>query len=372
MIPGVGSLSFLRLIRFFGSPDAVLKASLRELSTIRGLTPAICQSIVDHRDCIDADRELDMINRHNCKVITIKDSAYPQNLKVIYDPPPILYIKGNLLPEDSQSISIVGTRTASAYGKQVAEKMGSELALKGFTIVSGMAYGIDTVSHNGALRAGGRTIAVMGNGLDIIYPSQNSGLFERIISSGAAISEFPMGTQPKKENFPIRNRIVSGMSLGTLIIEASKKSGSLITADYALEQGREVFAVPGSIFSDTSKGTHDLIKQGAKLAESVTDIIDELPSYINRPNAFSLLAKDNTDKDTKAKEEEMLIELQLTEEEIAIWKVIGQYPIHIDEISRLSNLPTHKASAALVILELKGLICQSSGKMFTRKKASKG
>jgi len=219
-----------------------------------------------------------------------------------------------------------------------------------------MAYGIDAAAHKGALDAGGRTIAVMGNGLDIVYPARNVRLLEKIISSGAAISEFPMGTPPLKNNFPRRNRVISGLSLGTLVVEAPKRSGALITAYHALDQGREVFAVPGQILSEMSGGTHDLIKQGAKLVESVEDILDELPSYALQPF---------TEEDFEIEEERM--ELQLSTEEKAVWKAIGSSQIHIDDISRQSALPPYKVSAALVMLELKGLVQQSAGKMFTKK-----
>jgi len=356
MIPGVGGATFRRLVKFFGSPRAALNASLKDLNSIRGLTPAVCQSIVEHRDSILVERELDMIQRHGCKVITIQDESYPANLKAIYDPPQILYVKGDLLPTDSLAVSVVGTRSASSYGKMVAEQISNHLAARGVTVVSGMAYGIDAAAHKGALDAGGRTIAVMGNGLDIVYPARNVRLLEKIISSGAAISEFPMGTPPLKNNFPRRNRVISGLSLGTLVVEAPKRSGALITAYHALDQGREVFAVPGQILSEMSGGTHDLIKQGAKLVESVEDILDELPSYALQPF---------TEEDFEIEEERM--ELQLSTEEKAVWKAIGSSQIHIDDISRQSALPPYKVSAALVMLELKGLVQQSAGKMFTKK-----
>lgn len=360
-IPGVGSISFLRLIKFFGSPRAVLNASLKDLLSVRGITPAICKSIVDYRNTIDIERELDAIKQHGCRIIKIEDEEYPANLRTIYDPPPIIYIKGNIIPGDSQSISIVGTRKASTYGRNVAENMSKELALRGFTIVSGMAHGIDTFAHIGSLDANGRTIAVTGNGLDVIYPASNEKLYERIINSGAVISEFPMGTEPKKENFPIRNRIISGWSLGTLVVEASNHSGSLITASYALEQGREVFAVPGPIFSETSKGVNNLIKQGAKLVESVDDIINELPSCVS--NFYN-------NKHKYLEDDDKIMEKQLSEEEYRIWKVVEFTPIHIDDITRQTNLPINVVSAMLVILELKGLIQQQTGKMFVRKMSS--
>jgi len=356
MIPGVGGATFRRLLNFFGSPGAALKASLQDLNRIRGLTPAVCQSIVDNRDKVPIDRELGMIQERGCRVITIQDESYPSNLKAIYDPPQVLYVKGDLLPADSMAVSIVGTRSASSYGKMVAEQLSGHLAARGITVVSGMAYGIDTAAHRGCLNAGGRTIAVLGNGLSVVYPAGNIKLMEEIVQSGAIISEFPMGMRPLRNNFPRRNRVISGLSLGTLVAEAPKRSGALITADFALEQGREVFAVPGQIFSEMSGGTHDLIKQGAKLVESVEDIIEELPSYALQPV---------TEEDFKVEEERM--EIQFSADEKAVWKVIGSSQIHIDDISRRAGLPAYKVSAALVMLELKGLAQQSAGKMFMKK-----
>jgi DNA processing protein len=356
MIPGVGGASFRRLVDFFGSPGTVLRATLRDLNRVRGLTPAVCQSIVDHRDSVPVQRELEIVERRGCKVITIQDESYPINLKAIYDPPQVLYIKGDLLPADSLAVSMVGTRSASPYGKMVAELLSGQLATRGITVVSGMAYGVDTAAHTGALSGGGRTIAVMGNGLDVIYPARNLKLLGEIVGSGAAVSEFPMGMKPLKNNFPRRNRVISGLSLGTLVVEAPKRSGALITAEYALNQGREVFAVPGRIDSETSGGTHELIKQGAKLVESVEDILDELPAYTLEPL---------TKEDVEIEEERM--ELQLSEDEKAVWKVVGSSSIHIDNIARGATLPAYKVSAALVMLELKGLVQQSAGKMFTRK-----
>lgn len=356
MIPGIGGATFRRLVDFFGSPGAALKASSKDLNRIRGLTPAVCQAIADHRDNILVERELEIIERRGCKIITIQDESYPANLKAIYDPPQLLYVKGDLLPADSLAVSVVGTRSASPYGKMVAEQLSSELAARGVTVISGMAYGIDTAAHTGALDGGGRTIAVMGNGLDVVYPARNLKLLQKIIDSGAAVSEFPMGMKPLRNNFPRRNRVISGLSLGTVIVEAPKRSGALITADYALDQGREVLAVPGQIFSETSGGTHDLIKQGAKLVESVDDILEELPPHALPPV---------TREDVEIAEER--VELQLSEPEKAIWKVIGSSTMHIDDISRQAALPPYKVSAALVMLELKGMVQQSAGKMFTRK-----
>ena len=356
MIPGVGGAHFRRLVDFFGLPGVALRASLKDLNRVKGLTPAVCQSIVDHRDKLPVERELEIVERRGCKIITIRDESYPTNLKAIYDPPQLLYVKGDLLPGDSLAVSIVGTRSATDYGRAMAEQISNQLAARGVTVISGMAYGIDTAAHTGALNGGGRTIAVMGNGLDVIYPARNLKLLEKIVDSGAAVSEFPMGMKPLRNNFPRRNRVVSGMSLGTLVVEAPKRSGALITAGYALNQNREVFAVPGRIDWEMSGGAHDLIKQGAKLVESVEDILDELPERAIEPF---------TKEDIEIAEEKM--ELQLSDDEKTIWKAVSSSPIHIDDISRQSGLPSYKVSASLVMLELKGLVQQSAGKMFTKK-----
>jgi len=359
MIPGVGSQTYRRLVEYFGSPKAVLNASLEEFEIVRGITTSVCHEIVNYRENIFIDREMELIERHNCDVITIEDDTYPFNLKNIYDPPPIIYIKGEINPNNSRAISVVGSRNATQYGKSVAEWISNQLASQGIMVISGMAHGIDTAAHNGALDFGGNTIAVVANGLDIVYPPENIRLYERIINSGAVISELPMGTKPHRAHFPKRNRIISGMSLGTIIVEASSKSGALITADFALEQGREVFAVPGQIFSEPSKGTHELIKQGAKLVDSIEDIINELPSHSYQ-----------TSEEGKINDEDAKVEAQLSQDEKAIWNVIKLSPIHIDDISRQSNLPIYKVSSVLVMLELKGLIRQLAGKMFVRKASS--
>ncbi len=210
------------------------------------------------------------------RTLSFSDKGYPTNLKYIYDPPPTLYVKGNILPEDNIAIAIIGSRRATYYGLKNAENLSFELAAGGITIISGLARGVDSAAHRGALKAGGRTIAVLGSGLNIIYPPENEKLAREILQCGAVISEFPQGTAPLRQNFPRRNRIISGLSLGVVVVEAAKRSGALITANLALEQGREVFALPGKIDSFTSRGTHDLIKQGAKLVESAEDIIEEL------------------------------------------------------------------------------------------------
>jgi len=360
LIDGVGSAIIQKLIGFFGSAEEALAASYQKLSQVMGLTPDLCRKIVDQRNKVLLSEELKLIEKHACKVITIHDEAYPQRLRTIFDSPQILYIKGELLPQDSMAISVVGSRRATNYGKNACDQLSRQLAANGFTIVSGFARGIDSIAHRGALEAGGRTIAVMGNGLSFVYPAENAKLMEEIAASGACISEFPMSVPPMATNFPRRNRVISGLSVGTLVIEASEKSGSLITARLAAEQGREVFAVPGEVFSKMSQGTHNLIKQGAALVETVEDIIDALSLDIPRA------------PETKAAPEiEKPPDIKLGDEEQAVWDVLTQTPMHIDDIARLSNLTASKVSSTLVMLELKGIVQQLPGKMFTRKMAQR-
>ena len=274
LIPEIGPVRGSKLLEKFGSPGEILRLALKDITSVLGQSLA-CE-IVRQRKKIDLDKQLGLIKRYNVSILTQSDSAYPQNLRNIFDPPLVLFLKGNILPEDSLSIALVGTRMASVYGMNMASKISSSLGQRGLTIISGGARGIDTSSHWAALRVKSRTIAVLGSGLDIVYPPENARLFKQIAERGGLISEFPMGTVPLRQNFPRRNRIISGLSLGVVVIEAPKKSGALITASYALEQGREVFCVPGQADSFTMKGSHQLLKEGAKLVEDVDDIIEEI------------------------------------------------------------------------------------------------
>ncbi len=356
LIEGVGSAVIQKLLGFFGSAEEVLTASYQDLSQIMGLTPNICRQIVALRGDVPLEKELGLIEQHACHIITIHDDAFPERLRSIFDPPQILYVKGELPPQDALVIAVVGSRRATTYGKTVCDQLSRQLVANGFTVVSGFARGIDSAAHRGVLEAGGKTIAVMGNGLSVIYPAENKQLMEQLTASGAAISEFPITTPPMATNFPRRNRVISGLSLGTLVVEASENSGSLITARLAAEQGREVFAVPGDIFSKMSKGTHNLIKQGAVLVESVGDILDALSLDVPRA------------KDVKPiSQVERPPSVKLGDEEQAIWNALSHGSTHIDEIARNSNLPPNKVSSILVMLELKGIVQQLPGKMFARK-----
>lgn len=351
-IPGVGNVIFKKLIERFGSPERVLSSDTSELLKVEGVGSSLANNIVRFKPDKKISDELNEIERLGIKLITLNDSAYPENLKRIYDPPPVLYIKGDLKKEDADAMAIVGARNATTYGKMVTERLSSELASYGFTIISGMARGIDTFAHRGAIAGGGRTIAVFGSGINTVYPPENRRLAEEIIESGAVISEFQPGIPPEKTNFPRRNRIISGMSVGVLVIEATNDSGSLITANAALEQGREVFAIPGNINSRHSTGTNGLIKKGAKLVEDIEDILEEL-----RPQ----LAK--RDVDVLKKERRF----DFSMEEDLIWNLISHDPKHIDEITFGSGLPSSKVSTLLLDLELKGAVQQLAGNLYTRR-----
>lgn len=357
MVPGVGSVTYQKLLNTFKSPEQVFSASLYALTKIPGIHAKTAQKILNFGFPDHVKRELEYIEKHQVRVITLEDQNYPEQLKTIFDPPPIMYVKGHLLQQHELMIAVVGSRRASTYGRTVTEKLCGEFALKGFTVISGMARGIDSAAHRGSLKAGGRTIAVLGCGVNVIYPSENDRLYHEIVEKGAVISEFPMFTKPDRGNFPARNRIISGMSLGTVIVEAGSRSGALITADMALDQGRDVFAVPGNITSASSKGTNRLIKQGAILIEHADDVLNALPLEISREvqgiqKEFSFTTEPSLPP--------------LTQDEQCILAFISHQPIHIDEITVRSQLPSGTVSGVLMMLEMKNVIRQSAGKMFVR------
>ena len=274
LIPGIGRVKLTQLENYFGNLGKAWEAAPADLKHA-GLDSHSIHAITSWQPKLSLEAEMEKLDRYGVKVFTCHDPHYPSRLKEIYDYPPVLYVRGSLLPEDEWCLAVVGTRRATVYGRQVTEEIVADLAQSKITIVSGLAKGIDSIAHRSALDVGGRSIAVFGCGLDIVYPSENAELARRIIGQGALISEYPLGTKPKAENFPRRNRIMSGLSLGVLIIEADKSSGAMITAHLALEQNREVFAIPGSILSPASRGTNHLIQEGAKLVRDYTDILEE-------------------------------------------------------------------------------------------------
>ncbi len=350
-IPDIGPKRFYKLLEYFGSTDAAWQAKSGEISKVLNLSPKIASRLFEEKNNIIPEQELDLIHKNKINVLIIEDILYPENLKTIHYPPPVLYFKGTIVESDKNSISIVGTRKATYYGKMVAEKLSKDLALTGLTIISGMARGIDTAAHKGALSVNGRTIAVLGCGIDHIYPPENRRLAQEIQESGAILSEFPLSTLPERQNFPRRNRIISGLSLGTVVVEAAEKSGALITADFALEQGREVFAIPGNINSPLSNGSHNLIKQGAKLVDNYQDILEEIHVALPRKTAEKEMVKENT---------------SLKEEEKTIYQIITKEPIQIDEIIGASKLSAGKVSEILLSLELQDLIKEIEGKRFIK------
>ena len=352
-VPGIGNHLFKRLIDCFELPEMVFQASEEELIQIEGIAPRQAADIQKFRAPDRIRRELDRIDQKGLCITTLADPEYPSLLREIPDPPPFLYVSGNL-DESLRNIAVVGSRNATEYGLSTTQKLCADLSAFGISIISGMAVGIDTAAHQGALAGRGKTIAVLGSGLNNIYPSENVNLFKQISESGAVISEFALDTEPEAHNFPIRNRIISGMSLGTVVVEATKKSGSLITARFAAEQNREVFAVPGSIQSFKSTGTHTLIKQGAKLVENAQDVLEELTAFIDGPN----LTRDQNQNNASEKIS------SLTPEENAVYKVLGPYPEHIDAIMRKTAIEPGKLLSILLQLELNGMINQLPGKRF--------
>jgi len=363
---GVGPVVFSRLIRRFGSPDKVLGASVGELTSVEGIGRERAEQIARTRDRFDVDSELELAARLGVWIIHLKDSRYPPLLKEIIDPPPVLYIKGTLASTDSLAVAIVGTRRCSLYGQEQASRLAHFLASGGFTICSGMARGIDTAAHQGALSAKGRTIAVQGCGLYNIFPPENERLFNLISESGACISELPLRYEPLAENFPPRNRIIAGLSLGTIVIEAGLNSGAMITARVALDYNREVLAVPGKIDSPLSKGPHLLIKQGATLVESVEDVTEAL-GYIGRQlkeHISTSAARASEKSRTSLFDTD---DLPLSGVERAIFNCLDKEPLHIDRIIAETNLGAGQINAALISLRLKGLVKQLPGSLYIKR-----
>jgi len=339
LIPGIGRVKLGQLESYFGNLENAWKATPADLKQA-GLDSRAINAVTSGQSKISLAAEMERLDRYGIKVLTWHDRDYPARLKEIYDYPPLLYVRGNLLPEDEWCLAVVGTRRASVYGRQVTEEIAADLAQNKITIVSGLARGIDSIAHRSALDAGGRTIAVFACGLDMVYPGENAGLARSIIEHGALISEYPPGSRPKRENFPRRNRIMSGLSLGVLVVEAGESSGALITAHLALEQNREVFAIPGSILSPPSRGTNHLIQEGAKLVQNHTDILEEL--------------------NLTAVAHQMEIEafMPASDTESRLLEHLSAEPAHIDEICGTSGLPISTVSSTLAMMELKGLVKQ--------------
>ena len=350
-VSGLGDLGLKRLMEAFGSSQAVFSASPKELAAKAECTDQAVRGIRDPSIQHQAQNEMKAVQKADACVITLLDPKYPRALSAIYDPPPLLYLQGELRPEDDLAMAIVGSRQASSYGTRIAEEIAEGLASYGFSIVSGLARGIDSAAHRGALSAGGRTLAVLGCGLDILYPSESRRLREKITEQGAVLSEFPMGIAPKPTHFPRRNRAISGLSSGTLVVEAAQRSGSLITARCALEQGREVFAIPGNLGAVSSQGTNRLIQCGAKLVQGVEDILEEL-----RPQVGPLRRPVPQSQKSNLEPQETTLYEMLSSEQ----------PRHINELITESRLPSAQISGILLQLELKGTIRHLSGQRYVR------
>ncbi len=359
MTPGLGSRLTGKLLRKFGSPTDVFRASLTELEACQ-LPSAPARAIHTKLAHKDAEAELAQVRTLGCRLLNWNEPEYPQRLLEIYDPPPILYVRGDASLLNRHSISMVGTRRPTPYGNQIAERLGHDLAARGLVIVSGMARGIDSLAHQGACRAAnGATIGVLGTGVDVVYPKENKKLFGEVEKRGALISEFPLGTHPAPENFPIRNRVVAGMSLGVLVVQGAQYSGSLITARLGMEFGREVYGVPGNVTVDVSFAPNQMIKQGAKLVTSWEDVIEELPTEI-RAELFPIEA-------TTQAERTSLFENALSPAEQKIFALLGtDESIHVDELVEKTELNSSEVLAALCEMEMKGTVRQMPGKQFLK------
>ncbi|MBN1779532.1 DNA-processing protein DprA [bacterium] len=355
-VPGLGNRRIQQLVDEFGSPAEVIRAG-EEALCLAGLDKKTAGNIVRIPDPADAERQVESAAGLQIQMISLWDTRYPETLKTIHDPPVLLYVKGNAESlSDDRCVAVVGTRGPTAYGRRMAEMLAGELADRGIIVVSGMARGIDTCAHRASLEHGYRTWGILGCGLNVVYPPENSRLYEQVQRDGLLVTEFPLGEQPLADHFPRRNRIISGLCLGTVVIEAGERSGALITAYMALEQGREVFAVPGQAGQKMSRGPHRLIREGAKLVENVQDILEEIPQ-LQTPGSFR---PDRTGR-------EMPLVGQMNDSEKRFWDILTFEPKHIDAITSELQMSTSEALAQLLSMELKNYIRQVSGMMFIRR-----
>ena len=353
MVEHVGPVRARLLLEHFGEAHQILAASRSELRRVRNIGEETAEKISNWEKDVDLAGELKRIAESGCRVLTQADAEYPGHLKQIYDPPLVLYVKGSLTERDKNSVAMVGSRLTTNYGVETARKLAYQLGYLGVTVVSGGARGIDTAAHQGAMSAKGRTIAVLGTGINLVAPAENAELFDRIAENGALLTQFPFNRPADKQSFPIRNRIVAGMTLGTVVVEANLTSGALITANFATEYGRQVFAVPGRVDSPRSKGCHELIKKGAKLCEGAEDILSEFEYLFpasNRPAA----------------EANALPALELSANEQKVFDALDHEERTIDEVIRKSGLPSSAVSVALLGLEMKRVVKQLPGKLFVK------
>lgn len=355
MIEGVGPIRARHLIDSLGDAAAILSASRGRLLQVNGIGQDTASAIADWESSVDLNGELRRIREFSCLTLTTEDDTYPKWLREIYDPPLVLYVRGDLLERDANSVAIVGSRMTTHYGTETARKLSYQLAYAGVTVVSGAARGIDTAAHQGALSGKGRTIAVLGTGINLIVPPENAGLLDRIAETGAVITQFPFNRKADRQSFPIRNRIVAGMTMGTVVVEAALRSGALITSNFAVDYGRQVFAVPGRIDSPRSKGCHDLIKNGAKLCESTEDILSEFEYLFPARNRGK--ASDPPGAPPA---------MTLSDEEQKVCDTLAAEEMNIDAIIHQSGLTPAAVSVALLRLEMKKCVRQLPGKIFVR------
>ncbi len=344
-IPGMTEFRLKNLLARLGSPEMILGAEFDELVKVEGVNEKLAQLIVSYQRSSELQRRIDEAQRLGVKVISYLDDDYPENLKGVAHMPPVLFIRGEISKDDRRSVAVVGTRAPSFYGAQVARRLGQEFARHGVTVVSGLARGVDTLAHRGVLEAGGRTIAVLGCGIDVYYPPENRPLFEAIVKQGAVVSEYPLGMEPLAMNFPKRNRVISALSKAVVAVEAGEKSGVLNTCAWAREQGREVFAVPGRIGDERSLGTNRLIRNGAKIVTDASDVLEWLGIKV---------------------QEEVRATIPVADDEKPVLKAIDSEPKHIDEIGELVGMPMAELLNLLFQLEVKGLIKQLPGKFYVR------
>jgi DNA processing protein len=351
-VKGLGAVSFKKLTARFVDPTAAFSAALAELEQVEGLHRDAIDGIVAFSDWAEIDEEIERARDAGIAIVPFTNPNYPTRLRTIADPPPFLYVKGNILTDDDKAVAIVGSRSAREYGRRVARDLARGLASLGFTVVSGMARGIDGAAHESALQAGGRTIAVLGSGVERAYPAEHELLYRRIAAGGAVVSELPIGTRPMAVNFTARNRLISGISLGVVVVEATEKSGSLITATLAVEQGREVFAVPGEVGSSRSRGAHRLIRQGAKLVESVDDIIEEIaPQLLDRTGSATQRAP-------------LVLPQNASDAARTIFALLQENTLQVDQVIERTGMSAARVLETLLDLELQGLLRQLPGKIY--------
>lgn len=347
MVKGIGAVRFRALLDFFGSAEMAWQAPANALRQV-GLSQKVVENILQVRTQVSLDKIVERLVAQHIQVLTWDDDDYPHRLKEIAQPPPVLYVRGNFIPDDEWAVAIVGTRRITHYGRQVTEELATTLGRAGVTVVSGLARGVDGVAHQMALKSGGRTLAVLGSGVDRIYPPEHARLAEQIIAQGAVISDYPPGTPPEAQNFPPRNRIISGLAIAVVVTEAGLESGALITTQFAAEQGRDVFAVPGSILAPHCRGSNILIRDGARPLLSAQDVLEalDLNAVVEHRTARSVLPADP-------------IEAQL-------YDVLGMEPLHVDDVCIKTEMPIEKVTAVLALMELKGMVRQAGGMSYVR------